>query len=93
MGLGPPVPTVAVEVEIAILQNSMPEPELRIIARQQDGNQSYFYQKLRTVNGKPVVTERKLTFGEYQVWLPFLPICEAVVILKRSHWGVVTGFQ
>jgi len=61
-----PVPTVRVEVEIAILQNPLPEPELRIIARQQNCCCSYFYQKLRTVNGKPVVTERKLTFEEYQ---------------------------
>lgn len=60
-----PVPTVALDVEIGIVRQPDQEVEARVVARGQDGRCSYFLQELRDVNGKAVITERKLTPDEY----------------------------
>eukprot|EP00668_Euglena_longa_P017259 GGOE01021632.1.p1 GENE.GGOE01021632.1~~GGOE01021632.1.p1 ORF type:complete len:579 (-),score=203.62 GGOE01021632.1:244-1947(-) len=60
-----PVPCVEVDIEIHILQSSDPDVEVRLLARGQDDSWSYTVQELRTINGKPVLTEKKLTSSEY----------------------------
>jgi len=61
-----PVPTVQIEVEISILQSSDPDCELRLLTRGQNHRWSYFLQELQTVDAQPLLTERRLTYDEYQ---------------------------
>jgi CYTH domain-containing protein len=61
-----PVHTEVVDIEIAILRNSKPDRELRIIRRGQKNRYTYFYQQLRFVSERPVLTEKRLTQEEYQ---------------------------
>jgi len=61
-----PVPTVTIDIEISILQSADPDLELRLLARGQEGQWSYFVQELRMVEGVPLLTEKKLSSKEYR---------------------------